>query len=152
MQLARLQIGPQRHDRVGEGGDHTALDGHHLVAFGLGQEAHVLGQHAVFVLRAGIGVHEAFDQGAQALRRVQRQDLNLARQLLQPLHVAGRDVQQQALLVGEVVVQRRLGHAAGGGHLVHRGGGVAVPREEFGCAGEDLLALVVVGGSARSGH
>jgi hypothetical protein len=40
--------------------------------------------------------------------------------------MAGRDHQQQAVLVADVVVERRLAHAAGGGQFLHGGGGVAV--------------------------
>jgi len=151
VQPLQPQLGPQRDDGLGKARDDAAFGRQHLVALGLGQEAHVLGQHAVLVLRAGVGGHEAADQRAQPRLGVQprRQAIE---QRLQPRHVAAGDVQQQALLVGEVVVQRRLADAAGRGHLVHRGRRVALAREQLGGTRADLLALVVVAGGARSGH
>jgi len=156
VQSRRPQLGAQRRHRVGKSGHHATLPGQYLQPLRVGQKAHVLGQNAVFVLRMRIGLHEALDQQAQPRRRRQRLLqhllLHVMRQALQTFDMTGRNVQQQALLVGNVVVQRGLGDAAGRRHLIHRGCGVALARKQFGRPRQDLIALPVVAGGARAGH
>jgi len=65
VELRRTEVGPQRSHGIGHGGDDAALGLEHALAFGRVQEFHVLGEHAVLVLRAGVGLHEAVDEFAQ---------------------------------------------------------------------------------------
>ena len=146
------QLGPQCHYRAGEGGDDAALAVQYPLTRGLVEELHVLGQHAVFVLRIGVGQHEALDQRLQTFTRAQRLRFHLGHHGLQAIDVGLRDQEQQLVLVLHVVVERGLGDAAGGRHLVHRGSGVALSCEERRGLREDEFALVVVGGGAGAGH
>jgi hypothetical protein len=154
----RLVEAGLRHGRA-HGGHGLREGGHHLAlgiahpGRGLGlQELHVLGQHAVFMLCVGIGLDEAQDQAAQARLGRGGLGIDLCHQLAQALYMRLADLRQQGMLVGPVVVQRGLGDAAGRGHLVHGGGGVALPREQLGRALQDDLALVVVACGAAAGH
>ena len=63
--MGRLQSGPQRHQRAGEGAHHHAL----LIQNGLSgrraQKAHVLGQYPVCMVGVFVFMHEAQDKQAQ---------------------------------------------------------------------------------------
>ena len=152
VELVRAQLRPGRGDRVGEGGDDLALAVEDAAAVGRRQEAHVFGQDAVLGLRAGIDREEGRDQAADPGLGLVRLGADLLDQRLEPGDVGGGDLEQQLLLVAEVVIERGLGDAAGLGHLVHRGGGVAAAGEQLRRAGEDLLALVVVASGASARH
>jgi hypothetical protein len=146
------QFRAQRGDGVGIGRDDAALPRLHLFErFGL-QELDILGQHAMGMARAGVGVHEAADERAQARLRIQLQRGHGLHLGFQPRHMAARDLHQQPMLVAHVVVQRGLGNAAGGGDLVHGRGRVAAGGKALRRCGQDLLALVLPAGGARAGH
>ena len=107
-----------------------------------GEEPHVLGQHAVLGLRAGVDGEEGVDQAAHPrLGRERRRRRPRRRAPAAGAMCACGDLDQQLVLVAHVVVERRLGDAAGLGDLVHRRRGVAAPREQLRGAGEDRLAL-----------
>jgi hypothetical protein len=154
VELVARQVRTHRGDRVGEGGHHAALRLLHLEALVFLEEAHVLGQHAVLVLRVGVLAHEAQDQRAQPHVGIGVGGLaqHLEHELLQPRHVAHGDLEQQLALVAVVVVEAGLRGAAGRGDVVHRRGRVAVVGEQLRGPREDRVALVVVGGGASAGH
>ena len=66
VQARARELGADRGDRVGEGGDDAALAAEDALLLGRLEEAHVLGQDAVLGLRAGVGGEEGVDQAAQA--------------------------------------------------------------------------------------
>ena len=152
VERAGAQLGASRGDGVGEGGDDLALAVEDAAAVGGGQEAHVLGQHAVLGLGAGIDVEEGGDQAAHARLGRMRLGGDLLDERLEAGDVRRGDLEQQLLLVADIVIERGLGDAAGLGDLVHRGRGVTAAREQLRGAGEDLLALVVVASGASARH
>mmetsp|Transcript_6985 Transcript_6985/g.29651 ORF Transcript_6985/g.29651 Transcript_6985/m.29651 type:complete len:571 (-) Transcript_6985:511-2223(-) len=147
-----LQLRPQLAERRRELGHDAALHVQQALALGIGEEADLAGQHAVLVLGVGVGAGEALDQRAQLGIRRQPLCLDLVHQRQQRMHMAVADLREQILLVLEVVVKRRLGHAAGLGDLVHRRGTEALFCEEPGGRGEDVLALGFKTGGAFAGH
>ena len=139
--MQAAQVRAQRRDGVGEGSHHTALAGQHSFAVHVGEELHVFGQHAVFVLGVGIDLHEAQDQFLQLRLWCQAHQMNVLHQGFQPRHVATGDLRQERVFVGDVVVQRGLGHSTCRCQRAHRAGGVAAAGEEL-CRGcQHLIAL-----------
>ena len=153
VELARAQLRPRRDDRVGEGGDDLALAVEDAAALGRRQEADVLGQDAVLGLRAGVDLEEGRRSGgAGAASGACVSAPTSATSASSRATCAAAISSQQLVLVAEVVIERGLGDAAGLGDLVHRGRGVAVPREQLGGAGEDRLALQVVASGSSARH
>jgi hypothetical protein len=116
------------------------------------QKLHVFGQHAVFMLRAGVDLHEAQDQSLQMRQWWQGLGCHRHHQRFQFGHMAGADLHQQAVFVGHVVVQRGLGHAAGGSHFQHRGGGVAAGGKQLRSGREYFVTLIVKTCGTRAGQ
>jgi hypothetical protein len=139
-------------DRIGEGGDDAPLAAEDALALGGGEEAHVLGQHAVLGLRAGVGDQEGVDQAAQTRFRGELRGVDLGDEREQPGDVRLGDLGEQLVLVAHVVVERRLRDAARLGDLVHRRRRVAAPREQLGGAREDRLALQLVASGTSARH
>src|SRR5262249_11302147 len=108
--------------------------------------------HAVRILRAAVLAHEAFDQGTQLLARRELLRPHLFDESRQHLHMVLADLHGQRVLVSEVVIQRRLGQAAGLGHLVHRGADKALRGEQARGLNEDLLAAGIESGGATACH
>ena len=150
-QARRAQLRAGRRDRSGEGRDDPALGAQDAIALRRIQEADVFGQHAMLGLRAGVGGEEGRDQPAQTRLGRETSGLDFGHQREQPRDMRFGDLGEQLVLVTDVVIERRLRHAAGLSDLVHRRRGVAAPRKEPGRAREDGLALQLVapGSSAR---
>ena len=147
-----MQLRPRRGDRAGERGDDAALAGENALVLDRPQEADVFGQDAMLGLRAGVGAQEGLDQAPHAGLGRQLRRLDLGGQREQPGDVRLGDLDQQLMLVLHVVIQRRLGDAAGLGDLVHRGRRIAVSREQLGGAREDRLALQLVALGSSAWH
>jgi len=146
VQLAVAQVGAQVGDGLGKTCHHTPLAAQHGLSFVVSQELDILGQHPVFVFGSGVGLHESQDQLLQPLSRRQVQRLHLVHQVLQTCHMALGDLGQQAVFVAHVVVQRGLADAAGSGHVLHRGGGIAACGKQLSCGSQHLLALQLEAG------
>ena len=102
------ELGPDRGDRVGERGDDAALAAENALALGGVQEAHVLGEHAVLGLRAGVDGEERVDQSAQPCLGRKAGGVDLLDEREQPRDVRLGDLDEQLVLVAHVVVQRGL--------------------------------------------
>ena len=92
------------------------------------------------------GPHQLVQGGALVQVLALGLGLGLGDQRQQTLRVAVEQVKQDRVLALVVVVQPRLGGAAGGGDLVHAGGGVTAVSKALRCNVEDRVALDVVGG------
>ena len=147
-----FNCGAHRGDSIGEGRDDATLAVEHLLTVCGLQELHVLGQHAVCVARPRIFLDETLDQlphlrfGGKAL------PLHLVDERLQAFDVRTRDFAEQLVFVAHVVIERRLRHAAGLRHFVHRCARVTLPREQLRRVREDFLALHVVSGGTSTRH
>jgi len=151
-QAGRVEFGSQVGDCACEGGnDQPFLRQHAGLVFGI-QEFHVLGQDAMRVLGVGILGDDAVDQLFETLARWLRERRQFLDQKLQSADVAVGNAHEQAVFVPEVVIQGRLGQPAGVGDLVHRGGGIALTREQLRGLIEDRLPLPVVARCSAACH
>ena len=84
--------------------------------------------------------HQLVQRRAVVQAAALRRGFHLADQAQQALGVALQQVKQDGLLGTVVVVQARLGRAAGRGNVVHAGGGIAFVGKAGGGAVQDFFA------------
>jgi len=146
VQAGRAELRPHCGHGLREGLHDAALGRQHFGTFCIGKKLHVLGQHTVLVLGAGVSLHEALNQRAQVVLGWKLQGRHLGLQRCQARHVRACDLCQQVMLVAHIVVQQRLAHATSCCHLVHRGCGVAAGGENVRSRRQNLRALVIEAG------